>query len=81
MNCPECKQSVGNDQYSYSDWKMEDRDGELSIVRDLFVECDFCGVFNIKERHSPRQFVSIHHPRNRKDVKRILRKLPHREVA
>lgn len=81
MNCPQCKERVGRDQYRFSEWRMEDRDGELFVVRDLFVECDFCGVFEIAERCSPRQFESIHHPRNRKDVKRILRKLPQREVA
>ena len=81
MNCPKCYEGIGRDQYRYSDWRMTDRDGVLYVVRTLYLECDFCGTFEVTERCSPRQFDSIHHPRNAKDTHRIRRKLPCRGAA
>ncbi len=81
MNCPECKQKIGNDQFHYGEPRMDDDDGVLRMVRTLFLECDFCGVFEIEERLSPRQFESIYRPRNAKDMRRIRRKLPCRGAA
>lgn len=49
MNCPQCKQMVGNDQYSYGEFDQEiDAHGVVVRVwRWLFVSCDFCGVFRV----------------------------------
>lgn len=45
MNCPVCKERVGNDQFAYSDFRpLTDAVGNvINNVRDLFVDCACCG--------------------------------------
>ncbi len=71
MNCPQCKEPVGDDEFGYGPW-VRRITGELDTldVRTLAIRCDHCGVFEIRERME-RKLTSVSMPV--KDVKALRR--------
>jgi len=51
MNCPQCEQNVGNDEYSFGPWQETfGPQGEPEgCERTLFVRCGCCGLFTARQ--------------------------------
>lgn len=49
MNCPQCEEMVGPNQYSRGKWQNEFDDAGLFVRcwRWLFVRCRHCGMFRV----------------------------------
>lgn len=56
LNCPDCQQPVGADQFALGPWKdeLDDKGWPLRCIRNLVIECDFCGLFRVQEDQDHR---------------------------
>lgn len=51
MNCPQCQQPIGADQFKLGEW-IDDivaHGVPTGCHRIVSIECDFCGLFEVKQ--------------------------------
>ena len=78
MNCPQCQQPVGDDQYGYGPWRgFTHSFGRLRGQRRLLVTiCSHCGVFTMTEE-AWFDHRSLRGPiTNEKDLRRLEKFVP-----
>lgn len=78
MNCPQCQQPVGHDQYHMGGaWiAVHDASGlAVAMERDIHVHCDHCGLYELKQDHT-NAITSTKRVNDPRDIKRIERLIP-----
>lgn len=79
MNCPQCQQPVGSDQYSFGDWRpgYGPHGGIIGSSRLLAIQCDHCGLFKCEQDYLSGRICKTGGPyHNTKDVRHLERRIP-----
>ena len=78
MNCPQCHEPVGDDEFGSGAWVLSQRKNDPLPAghRSIAVRCAHCGVFEVREARRT-VIESVHGPiTNGKDLRRLERLIP-----